>query len=466
MKKIAIVAVLIIIPILVAFISFGYLFNPISDSDPFYVGVTYCGSSVEEAKQLIDRVKDYTNLFVLQSGKIQYQPEQINEICEYAVDSGLHFILYFGTVSGCNVWYDEYDSRWDNYFLGVYLGDEPAGKMLEGERSFWDYDTNSSIKKMADGRIIKMFDNSTCTYFPDGRIELSIFDLAESPKLNELDARLVGAFKLFSYFPNGTVVAQISENIGEPLQIVEEYDLPYSYEELLELRPFQTYDEAAKRFIEYQESCLKMGLKEVEFNTFTSDYLLYWFDYFAGYDVVLAQFGWNHTLTQDIALVRGAANLQKKDWGAIITWKYNQPPYLDTGEAIYDQMKTAYGSGAKYVIIFNYAENMTEAHGTLQEEHFVALENFWNEVVENPEIKQGSVKADAVLVLPENYGWGMRRPDDKIWGLWGPDEKSVQIWSTSQSLLKQYGLNLDLIYEDQQFPVEEKYSNIFYWNQK
>ena len=73
--------------------------------------------------------------------------------------------------------------------------------------------------------------------------------------------------------------------------------------------------------------------------------------------------------------------------------------------------------------------------------------------------------ADAVLVLPENYGWGMRDFIDKIWGLWGPDEKSSQIWSTSQNLLEQYGLNLDIIYEDSQFPIEGKYSKVFYWNQ-
>ena len=108
---------------------------------------------------------------------------------------------------------------------------------------------------------------------------------------------------------------------------------------------------------------------------------------------------------------------------------------------------------------------MTGPYGTLQEEHFVALEQFWNEIVQNPEVKQGSIKADAVLVLPENYGWGMRDINDKIWGLWGPDEKSSPIWSTSQSLLEQYGLGLDIVYKDSQFPVEGKYSKFFYWNQ-
>ena len=40
----------------------------ISPNTPFYVGVTYCGNNVTEAKLLIDRVRNYTNLFVIQSG--------------------------------------------------------------------------------------------------------------------------------------------------------------------------------------------------------------------------------------------------------------------------------------------------------------------------------------------------------------------------------------------------------------
>ena len=39
----------------------------ISSSDPevFYVGVTYCGDSVSDARLLIDRVKNFTNLLVV-----------------------------------------------------------------------------------------------------------------------------------------------------------------------------------------------------------------------------------------------------------------------------------------------------------------------------------------------------------------------------------------------------------------
>jgi hypothetical protein len=62
-------------------------------------------------------------------------------------------------------------------------------------------------------------------------------------------------------------------------------------------------------------------------------------------------------------------------------------------------MCDSYDAGAKYVVIFNYAENMTEPYGILQDEHFVALERFWNEVVQNPVIPHGSIDGEAVLVL-------------------------------------------------------------------
>jgi hypothetical protein len=44
---------------------------PVLSDAPFYVGVTYCGNSAAEAKLLIDRVRNYTNLFVIQSGELE-----------------------------------------------------------------------------------------------------------------------------------------------------------------------------------------------------------------------------------------------------------------------------------------------------------------------------------------------------------------------------------------------------------
>jgi len=180
--------------------------------------------------------------------------------------------------------------------------------------------------------------------------------------------------------------------------------------------------------------------------------------------VILAQLGWNNSITQEIGLVRGAANLQEKSWGTIITWKYTHAPYLTDGEEMFEQMKTSYDAGAEYVLIFNYSEDPTNPN-TLQEEHFQALERFWNDVVQNPEIKHGSIKADTVLVLPQNYGWGMRYAEDNIWGTWPANETTQQIWNQLQSKLDEFGLKLDIVYEDPDYPAAGRYSDIYYWDQ-
>jgi len=66
------------------------MFNKQEDQQkPFYVGVTYCGSSVQEAKELIDKVKNYINLFTLQSGPLMTNTEAMNEIGDYAYAANL-----------------------------------------------------------------------------------------------------------------------------------------------------------------------------------------------------------------------------------------------------------------------------------------------------------------------------------------------------------------------------------------
>ena len=172
-----------------------------------------------------------------------------------------------------------------------------------------------------------------------------------------------------------------------------------------------------------------------------------------------------NTAAQEIGLVRGAANLQGKTWGTIITWTYTQPPYLASGDEMYDQMRLSYECGAQYVLVFNYAENMTGPYGTLQDEHFQALERFWNDVVNNSSVVHGRIKAEAALVLPRDFGWGMRNPNDKIWGLWNANSTSQQVWTQLQSKLAQYGSKLDIVYDDPAYPVVGRYSHVYYWNQ-
>jgi hypothetical protein len=383
LKKLSVAIVIILLITTALMTSFSTLHPAVDQKnilDQVYIGVAFCGNTSAEAKLLIERVKDYTNLFILQSGPISTNETAINEICNYAVDSGLNLIVYFGDLNPKILslkhlewratWASSAKTRWGDKFLGIYYYDEPGGLWLDTDWTAYPS---------------RVFSNST-------------------------------------------------------------------------------YDTTAQKYIESLQNEKNVTiLKTSSIPTFVSDYALYWFDYQGGYDVVFGQIGWNHSLAQDITLLRGAANIQNKDWGAMITWKYTQPPYLDSGKEIYNQMVTAYEAGAKYITVFNYPQLSDNPYGVMRNEHFDALRQFWNDAI-NHKISHNSITADTALVLPNNYGWGMRNPTDRIWGYWGPDEKSPIIWQQSRRLLAQYGLSLDIVYDDPNFSVAEKYTQIYWWN--
>ena len=60
------------------------------------MGIAFCGNTVAEGKLLIDKVKGYTNLFVLQSGLLQRDLKSVDELGDCAVSAGMYFLPYFG----------------------------------------------------------------------------------------------------------------------------------------------------------------------------------------------------------------------------------------------------------------------------------------------------------------------------------------------------------------------------------
>jgi hypothetical protein len=378
---------------------------------PVYVGVAFQGETVTEAKVLIDRVKNYTNLFVLGASSVSRDESATNEVCDYAIANGLDLMVNFGYndphASSPDDswrrwpwqlnWLSNATEKWGKRFLGVYYDDEPGGMQL-------DYDWSG-------------FFHNYLSYF-----------------------QLPGDWSL-----KGIYNKLHEENLT--MGIPADYDLEAYY----------YVNDVLKENIGHNK------LRDAGITTFTSDYCLYWFDYLGGYDAMFAQLGWNHTIVQDIALAKGAARLQNKQWGAIITWKYDEPPYLDSGEAIYNQMMQAYQAGASYITIFNYPNLEGNEYGVMQDEHFAALEKFWKTTIGSNSVAESS-GPNVALVLPTNYGWGMRKPDDRIWGFWGPDDNSPQIWESSRRLIAEYGLSLDIVYDDPAFPTVGKYNQVFYWN--
>ena len=98
--------------------------------DEFYFGVSFGGQTVEEAKILVDRVKDYTNVFLINSYDLSVNESALNEVCDYVAQSGLRFTVYFEFVSRVTypwhqTWLDSAPVRWGDSFLGVYFYDDP-----------------------------------------------------------------------------------------------------------------------------------------------------------------------------------------------------------------------------------------------------------------------------------------------------------------------------------------------------
>jgi hypothetical protein len=411
MKRIYILSLILIIIILTATISlfFSYTQSCNTQKASVYVGVAFCGTTVDQAKALIDRVKTYTNVFVLDCGinPISDNLALAREICDYAVNAGLYLIVNLGTWTPL-LWAGKVDFlnesrfRYGDKFLSVYYDDEPGGIEL-------DYDWTK--------------------YFQEADLNNNNIHFNSSTYAKLIYEKLQDANK-----------SGISP---------EDYTLEADW-----FNYMLTQNRGA------------VSLKHYNLSYLTSDYALHWFDYIGEYRIVLAQLGWNSSVEQQIAQVRGAATLQNKEWGIIITWKYSHPPYLDTSTNIYNQMVTSYNAGAKYITIFNYT-NSTQIDpyvGAMTDAHFQALQNFWMQVV--TKTAPNSVHADVAFVLPKDYGFGLRRIDDRIWGFWGPDDKSPIIWNNLDKLLGQYGSRLDLVYDDPSFPVAHgNYTKVYYWNQ-
>jgi hypothetical protein len=427
-----------------------------------FVGVSYGGESVENGKLLIDKVQGYTNLFVLQSGTLQRNLERVEQLGDYAISKGLYFIPYFGSYLSTSFsgWLENVTEKWGTHLLGVYYDDERGGKMLDDYVQFEDTATGDIIKKTTYGDIVVNKPNDVVIQYGLNGI-INVLEPANSSS-NMIINRTENTDVYATFYPNGTISVTksgTSDTNGQNFN----WSTSTTYENLMNERPLKDPDEIAERFCANNRGNVQNLSKSTK--VFTSDYALYWFDYLSGYDVILAQIGWNISLPQQIALIRGAAGMQNKDWGAVISWKYDAPPYLDNGTQVFNQMRTAYECGAKYIILFNFYSNNENPYGTLKDEHFQALQDFWNKVMENPDEAQGSIKAETVLVLPRNYGCGLRWKQDKIWGVLLPNETSLQIWNQLQATITNNGFRLDIVYDDRAFPTTGKYQQIFYWNQ-
>jgi hypothetical protein len=94
------------------------------------VGVDIAYGDLAAVKTRIDEVSYYTNLVVIGSTSITYDPVNCSEICQYAYDRDLSFMLYSSDRLN-QQWIEDAVNKWGNKFLGIYVWDEPGGKQLD-----------------------------------------------------------------------------------------------------------------------------------------------------------------------------------------------------------------------------------------------------------------------------------------------------------------------------------------------
>jgi hypothetical protein len=377
-RKLAILTAILLFAVIVLslFLALNW-FSSQTSPRQFYLGVEFAyGNQVSEVKALVDKVKDYTNLFVIGSVELTFNRTALDESCDYIYSAGLNFIVLFtgfnmyNYSNGYNIanWMLDAQQKYGNQFLGIYKIDEPGGNQLDNGPS----------------QII----NDTTTY------------------------------------------SQTAQNyVGNLSAMINLYH-PYTP------------------------------------SIFTADYALNWFDYKANYTAVFAEFVGNESRQRIIALDRGAANAFHRDWGVIVNWKYNQGVYLENGTELYKDLSLAYNSGAKYAFVFSYPK--IGEYGILTQEHFDALKKFWDTLHSNPN-SFGSNKAQVAYVVPADYGFGFRNPNDHIWGLFPSDTTlSTKIYDdVNNTLIPTYGAHFDILYNEPQVidPILKDYNKVFYWNQ-
>ena len=340
--------------------------------EEFYVGLTADGD-VAATKFLIDEIKSFVNFIIINNPDLLRDKDSLNEICDYASDSGLNFFIHLKHPAWWQFNYDPFEwiesarIDFEKNFLGIYLFDEPGGNQLD-------------------------------------RGDFRQFDESSKPPT-------------YLYAAN-----------------------TYVYYLYLQMRDFIKTD-----------------------NLVTSDYGLFWFDYEAGYDAIFCEFGDNRVTELNIAACRGAAEMHNKTWGAMITWAYNESPYIESPKEVYNDMIRAYQAGAKYICIFNYPE--IGPYGLLTQEYFDVIKQFKNYVLCNSQNRTSNYDKVA-YVLPENYGWGMREPKDNIWGVWEADEFSPIIWNDLSGLIQRYSFDFDIVVDSPwlRFFASQHYQTLIYWD--
>ena len=180
--------------------------------DNFFFGTSFGLKTVEDAKLLIDEVKDYTNFFLINNWDVSTNETALNAICDYAADAGLTFIVFFDFIDVSShgypwhhQWVYEAKDRWGDKFGGIYIYEEPGGKQID--RGLFDEFHNERAR---------IFENATTI---DDAAEIFVSELPKGPSFQFLldlnVSRFVSDYALywFDYLAGyDTVFAELGWN--------------------------------------------------------------------------------------------------------------------------------------------------------------------------------------------------------------------------------------------------------------
>jgi len=138
-RKNLVVTLALVAIILIAAFATLYWLNTAPETPEFYVGVevAYKNANVSDVREMVDKVKSYTNLFVIGSIELTYNQTALDESCDYIYNAGLKIVVLFTNISNYSYstldWLTKAQQKYGDGFLGLYRYDEPGGDQLESK---------------------------------------------------------------------------------------------------------------------------------------------------------------------------------------------------------------------------------------------------------------------------------------------------------------------------------------------